>query len=112
MLAEFSIYPTDETHLSKEVARIIKVLEEVGLDYRLGPMGTAVEGNWDQIMSAIHRCHLAVAGHHARVITTITIDDRKNQPHHLDDMVGAVDEQLGHSAKRVKEREKLVVQDF
>ena len=100
MLAEFTIYPTDETHLSKDVAKMIEILEELGLDYRLGPMATAVEGNWEQIMSAIHRCHLEVAGHHGRVITTITIDDRKNQPHHLDDMVAAVERQLGHSAKR------------
>jgi uncharacterized protein (TIGR00106 family) len=112
MLAEFTIYPTDERHLSKDVARMIKVLEELGLDYRLGPLGTALEGDWDQIMSAIRRCHESVGSGHGRVITTITIDDRRDQPHHLDEMVRAVEQHLGHKAKYGEEQRKVVVGDF
>jgi uncharacterized protein (TIGR00106 family) len=102
MLAEFKIYPTDETHMSKDVAQIITILDETGLNYRLGPMGTAVEGDWEQIMSAVRRCHESVARHHGRVITTITIDDRKKEPHQLDEMVKAVEHQLGHHVQHVE----------
>jgi uncharacterized protein (TIGR00106 family) len=112
MLAQFTIYPTDETHLSKDVARVIEILEDIGVDYRLGPMGTAVEGDWDQIMSAIRRCHETIGAGHGRVITTITIDDRKKQPHHLDEMVSAVEKHLGHKAKYGEEKKKVVVRDF
>lgn len=102
MLAQFAIYPTDETHMSSDVAKMIEVLEQAGVEYRLGPTSTSVEGDWESIMSAIGRCHQTAIQEHARVITTITIDDRQGQTHHLDEMVEAVERHLGHAAKRVK----------
>jgi uncharacterized protein (TIGR00106 family) len=100
MLAAFSINPMNTQHMSKDVARVIETLEATGLEYRLGPMSTCVEGDLEQVLAAIRRCHQAVAGSHERVITTIVIDDRKNQPHHLSDMVTSVEQQLGHAAAR------------
>lgn len=32
MLAEFTIYPTDETHLSRDMARMIEIMEDAELD--------------------------------------------------------------------------------
>jgi uncharacterized protein (TIGR00106 family) len=99
MLVQFTVYPTDETHMSRDIALVMEILERAGVEYRLGPMATAVEGTWDQVMPAIHRCHQVMREHHSRVITTITIDDRAEQPHHLDDMVSVVEKHLGHAAK-------------
>ena len=97
MLAEFSINPMNTEHMSRDVARVIDTLQGTGLDYRLGPMGTCVEGDLEQVLEAIRRCHQAVASSHERVVTTILIDDRRKQPHHLSDMVASVEQQLGHS---------------
>jgi uncharacterized protein YqgV (UPF0045/DUF77 family) len=58
-------------------------------------MSTCVEGTWDEVLAAIRRCHDAVARGHERVITAITIDDRKHQPHHLAEMVTSVEQKLG-----------------
>jgi uncharacterized protein (TIGR00106 family) len=102
MIAEFSIYPTDETHMSKDIAKVVEILDDTELTYRLGPMSTSVEGDWEEIMSAIRRCHQAVSGTHRRLITTITIDDRRDQPHHLDEMVAAVRQHLGRSPKTIE----------
>ena len=60
------------------------------------------EGEWEAVVTAIGRCHQAAIQNHARVITTITIDDRGDQTHHLDEMVAAVERHLGHSTKRVQ----------
>ncbi len=100
MLAEFSINPMSTEHMSRDVARVIETLQGTGLEYRLGPMGTCVEGDLEQVLTAIRRCHQAVAGNHERVITTIVIDDRKNQPHHLSEMVTSVEQQLGRPVAR------------
>jgi uncharacterized protein (TIGR00106 family) len=100
MLAEFSINPMNTEHMSRDVARVIETLQAMGLEYRLGPMGTCVEGDLEQVLAAIRRCHQAVAGNHERVITTILIDDRKNQPHRLSDMVASVEQQLGRPIAR------------
>lgn len=100
MLVEFSVYPTDETHMSKDVAKMVEILEEGGVDYRLGPLGTAVEGDWEEVMAVIRRCHETMTDNHQRVVTTITIDQRKHQPHHLEEMVAVVERHLGHAAQR------------
>jgi uncharacterized protein (TIGR00106 family) len=99
MLAEFSIYPMQTEHMSRDVAKVIETLENAGLNYHLGPMSTALEGNWEQVMAAIQRCHQVVTLSHDRVITTIVIDDRKNQPHHLAEMVASVEQRLGRRAE-------------
>lgn len=68
MLAGFTIHPIGELHLSKDIAKMIEILEREGIDYRLGPLGTAVEGSWDQNFSAIQRCNEMAAAEHGRVI--------------------------------------------
>ena len=79
MLAEFSIYPLDDAHLSEDIARVVDVLDDSRLNYCLGPMATSIEGEWDDILGAIRRCHEAVAdAGHARVVTNIMIDDRRD----------------------------------
>lgn len=95
MFAEFSINPMQTEHMSNDVAKVIATLEQTGLAYRLGPMSTCVEGDWDEVLDAIRRCHEAIARGHERVITTITIDDRRHQPHHLAEMVTSVEQKLG-----------------
>ncbi len=99
MLAQFTVHPLDETHLSKDVAQMIEILDEESVDYSLGPLGTAVEGSWNEVMSAIHRCHEAMLKQHVRVITTITVDDRHEPRHHLHEIVPIVEKHLGHKAK-------------
>jgi uncharacterized protein (TIGR00106 family) len=98
MIVEFSINPMDSTHISKDLAFLVEILEESGLSYRLGPMGTCVEGDWDQVMDTVRRCHLAMAGRHERVVTNIFIDDRKSHPHAMADMVKSVEEHLSSRA--------------
>jgi uncharacterized protein (TIGR00106 family) len=104
MLAQFTVHPMDETHLSKDVALMLEILDGEDVKYCLGPLATAVEGDWTHVMSAIRSCHDAMRNRHARVITTITIDDRKGQAHHLDEIVPIVERHLGHKAKQNERR--------
>ena len=58
VLAEFSMSPMDQgTSLSKYVARSLEIIADSGVPYRLGPMGTCLEGEWDEVMGVIARCH-------------------------------------------------------
>lgn len=94
MIAEFSINPTDSVHVRRDLAHLVTILEESGLAYRLGPVGTCVEGSWDEVLEVVRRCHQSMAGRHERVLTTVVIDDRKTHPHRLADMVRSVEEHL------------------
>ncbi len=82
MLAELEIVPigTGSASLSAVLAQVAMLINQSGLDYRLGPMGTTVEGEWDRIMTLAKQCHQAVLGATTRVMTTIRIDDRTDKP--------------------------------
>ena len=82
MLAELEIIPigTKGPSLSGLLAEVAKLIHRSGLDYRVGPMGTVVEGEWDEVMTLAKQCHQAMLTAIGRVLTTIRIDDRTDQP--------------------------------
>lgn len=112
MIAEFSINPMDSTHISKDLAFLVEILDVSGLPYRLGPMGTCVEGSWDQVMDAVRRCHLALAARHERVVTNVFMDDRKSHPHALADMVRSVEKHLINRAPAVATEDRTWAEEL
>ena len=82
MLAELEVIPigTKTPSLSATLAQVAKLIDTSGLDYRVGPMGTVVEGDWEQIMRLARQCHIAVMQSSSRGMTTIRIDDRQDKP--------------------------------
>ena len=100
MLAEFSITPIGkETSVSKAVARCLDIVDRSGLDYRLNPMGTVVEGSFDEVLAVIARCHKAVVRDAERVSTIIKIDDRKGARGQLEAKVRRVEQVLGRTLR-------------
>lgn len=75
MLAQFSVWPLDNPHMSNDVSQIAAILDKTRVRYEVGPMGTTMEGDWDDVMSAIKVCQEEVRRQHQRVLTSITIDD-------------------------------------
>jgi uncharacterized protein (TIGR00106 family) len=96
MLAEFSSYPIGkDVSLSKYVARSLDIIDKSGLPYRINPMGTVVEGSWDEVMEVIKKCHHAIREDTERVTTSIKIDDRKGTTKALDRKIKSVEEKIG-----------------
>jgi uncharacterized protein (TIGR00106 family) len=101
MLASFTIVPLDAGPALKEhVARILDLVDRSGLPYRLGAMQTTVEGDLDRVMALIRECHLLAARHSTRVLTTITLDDRRDARGRLEGKVADVESVLGRSLRR------------
>ena len=62
VLLEFSLYPTDKGEsVSEYVKRNLAIIDDSGLPYRLGPMGTCLEGEYDEVMAVVKRCRDAMA---------------------------------------------------
>jgi uncharacterized protein (TIGR00106 family) len=100
MLVEFSIVPMGEgASVSRQVAQVIAIVEQSGLPYRLNPMGTVVEGAWDEVMSLIRSCHETIMAEGERVITTLKIDDRKGHSGMLEQKIASVEKRLGHKPR-------------
>ena len=96
MLAEFTIFPIGEgVSLSKYVARSLELIDKSGLPYRINPMGTVVEGEWDEVMSLIKKCHDAILADTKRVSTSIKIDYRKGVANALSRKIKSVEEKVG-----------------
>ncbi|MBI4356073.1 MAG: MTH1187 family thiamine-binding protein [Candidatus Omnitrophica bacterium] len=104
MLAELEILPVGlpGTSLSRQIATVAKLIDASGLDYRVGPMGTVVEGSWDQVVTLARRCHEAMLQQADRVLTTIRIDDRKDQPGpgRITSKVQSLEQQVGKTLRK------------
>ncbi|UCE20557.1 MAG: MTH1187 family thiamine-binding protein [Gemmatimonadota bacterium] len=101
MLAEFSVFPIGRGEgLSQYVSQIIKMVDESGLEYRLNPMGTVVEGEWDEVFDLIKRCHHQMRQFSTRVITNISVDDRKDAVGRITGKIESVEKTLGREIKK------------
>ncbi len=101
MLAEFTIVPLDKGEsLSEYVSKVLDLVDESGLEYRLTPMGTVVEGDWDDVIGLIKKCHMHMRKHSDRVSTSIKIDDRKGAVGRLDGKIKSVESKLGKTLKK------------
>lgn len=101
MLAEFSVAPFDKGEsLSPYVAQIIDLIDKSGLNYKLGPMGTTVEGDVDEVFDLIKKCHLKMREMSRRVLTHISIDDREGAVNRLEGKPKSIEEKLRRKIKR------------
>lgn len=92
MLTQFSVFPVgSKESLSKDVAKILDIVDKSGLSYRFTAMSTIVEGSWDDVMALIKKCRNAMRRSHRRIYVSITIDDRKKTGRRLTGKVDAVE---------------------
>jgi uncharacterized protein (TIGR00106 family) len=96
MLASFAVVPMGVSEGVKDlVAEALAIVDASGLPYKLGAMHTTIEGDADQVMDVILRCHRRVLELAPRVLTSITIDDRKGATGRMEGKVKDVEELLG-----------------
>lgn len=101
MIAEFSIWPIGAgVSTSEEVAKVVKLVDESGIPYKLNAMSTVVEGEWDQIMGLISKCHQLMAKEMERVVINITIDDRRGRTERITKKIESVERILGKSVSK------------
>jgi uncharacterized protein (TIGR00106 family) len=101
MLVEFSIIPIGKgSSLGDDIAKVLKMVDESKLPYKINPMGTVVEGSWDDVVRLIKKCHNTVMKNSERIITTISIDDRKGRPSRIEEKVRSVEKRLGKTLRK------------
>jgi len=100
LLAEFSIFPMDKGEsVGKYVARCLDIVDRSGLAYKLGPLGTCVEGEWDEVMGVIKKCYEALATDCNRISCSVKMDWRKGHDNMLRSKVESVEEKVGRKLK-------------
>lgn len=95
VLIHFSIFPTDKgTSVSPYVARSIRTIRESGLPYKLGPMSTAIEGEWDEVMKVVEECFRKLRKDSDRIYMTLQMDYRAGAENRIDGKIKSVEEKL------------------
>ncbi|MCR4397607.1 MAG: MTH1187 family thiamine-binding protein [Firmicutes bacterium] len=92
-VVEVKVVPvgTGSASMSSYVASCYRVVEEEGLKHQLTPTSTIIEGDLAHVLNVARRMHQeAFAEGVERVVTNIYIDERRDKPTELADMVEAV----------------------
>ena len=100
LLAEFSISPMDKGEsVGRYVARALDIIDKSGLPYKLGPLGTCVEGEWNEVMAVIQKCYEELSKDCNRITCTIKCDWRRGRSGRLTAKVESVEHSVGRKLK-------------
>jgi uncharacterized protein (TIGR00106 family) len=101
VLLEFSIIPLDKGEsLSVYVARIIDIIDKSGVAYRLNPMGTVLEGDYDEVMNVVKDCFNELEKDCSRISLSIKIDFRKGEQSRINKKIERIESLLGRQIKQ------------
>ena len=106
VLLEFSMFPTsgdcrDGASVSAYVSRIIDMIDQSGVPYRLTPMGTIVETeSVAEALAIVERAYAVLGDDCERVYASLKLDIRKGRSHRLEGKLASVEKALGRAVKR------------
>ena len=101
VLLEFSMSPLGKGEsVGKYVARSLDIIDKSGVHYRLNPMGTVLEGEWDDVFHVVRQCYERMKRDCARISCTIKVDYRKGHSGRLSSKVASVERHLKRKIRK------------
>jgi uncharacterized protein (TIGR00106 family) len=94
LMVEFAVNPLDQGEsIGTFASEAIDFIARSGLKYKVGPMGTAVEGELGEVMAVVAECLTHLSQKSGRIVFSLQ-GDLKSQ---------ATQSQIRHSLERVEE---------
>ena len=105
MLFQLTMFPSGSKRksvsVSEHVAKVINLIDKSGLSYKLTPMATCIEGEWNEVMDLINKARLMLRRMgHERIYISITIDDRKGAKKRMSGKVESIENKLGREVRK------------
>ena len=101
VLLEFSMSPLGKGEsVSKYVSRSLDIVDKSGIPYRLNPMGTVLEGEWDEVFTVVRKCYERMKKDCNRISCSIKVDYRKGHSGRLVSKVTSVEKTLKRAIKQ------------
>ena len=101
VLLEFSMTPLDKgPSVGEYVARSLEIIDRSGVPYRLNPMGTVLEGEWDEVFAVVKQCRRRMAEDCERISISIRIDDRRGAEGRLAAKTDSIQQRLGRDLRQ------------
>lgn len=98
---DFSAFPVGKgEHVSKQVAKSLDIIDKSKLNYQFGPMGTTIEGSWDEVFKVVKKCFLAMGKDANRAYGTIKIDYQFKDNKGMKARVSRVEKKLGRKLNK------------
>jgi uncharacterized protein (TIGR00106 family) len=86
--------------VSKYVSRSLDIIDNSGVPYRLNPMGTVLEGEWDEVFAVVRKCYERMKKDCNRISCSIKVDYRKGHSGRLVSKVASVEKTLKRAIKQ------------
>lgn len=100
VLLEFAMAPVGHGEsMSRQVARIVDLIDRSGVTYQLTPMGTILEGDWEEVMGVVTDCFRALQSDCPRITMNLKVDYRAGSDSRLRSKVDAVE---GHVGRKLR----------
>ena len=81
--------------VSKYIAACQHVLKEAKLKHEMHMYGTNIEGEWDEVMAAVNKCHEVVHQMGVpRISTTIRLGTRTDRNQSMEDKIKSVKDKM------------------
>lgn len=95
VIIDFSIFPVDKGEsLSPYVAKAVKIIKQSGLPYQFGPMGTSIEGEWEEVVGVVERCFRELEKECGRIVINLKADYRKGASGRMGSKIASVEKKL------------------
>jgi len=101
VLLEFSMFPTDKGEsVGPYVARLLDIIDRSSVCYRLTPMGTILEGGYEQVMHVVESCFKALEKDCRRISVSLKIDYRTGSESRLNSKIERIESLLGRKVQK------------
>lgn len=96
VIVDFCLVPVGVgVSVSRYIVECEKILADAGLKTQLHAYGTNIEGEWDEVFTAIKHCHEHVHEMGVpRISTTIKLGTRTDREQTMEDKIRSVQEKL------------------
>lgn len=99
-----STAPVSDEPMSDQVANAVEAIDETGVTYQTGPMGTTIEAeSIEELFEAVQAAHEAIDAD--RVSTLLKVDDRRDSEKGAWEKVDTVEQALGRPATNRDQRQ-------
>lgn len=99
VLLNFAIFPTDKggKGISEYVSKVLKMIDESGVSYKLNPMGTTIETEtMADALAIVQKSYEVLEPYADRIYSAITIDARKDRKDGMVQKIASIEEKVGN----------------
>ncbi|MCG8410806.1 MAG: MTH1187 family thiamine-binding protein [Bacteroidales bacterium] len=99
VLLEFAMFPTDKKDgdsASDSVSKVIKMIKDSGVSYKLTAMGTIIETETlSEALTIVDKAYKVLEPLTNRVYSTINIDIRKGKSNRIEKKIQSIESKIG-----------------